>query len=402
MSDSLSNTTRESQRAIAVKIESASGTDVIGGTPSASDYIAADFSFSIDPSTVQNDEELGGLDMAVPIVTGLRGAVQITVKLRGSGLAGTSATPGTAPEWGQLLRCASWEEVVTAAAVGTPTAATAGTTTTATLATPFVTTAQAYRGMPCLLTGNPAAGATGLITDYTAGRVATFGQTFAATLSAGTNAQVPINVLYRPTSDESVVQTCTVYLYEDGLRHRLTGSGGTWALRLVAGQPAEAVFSFRGTVLDAHQAVTLTSAANRNVAGRRQPPIWANGQSQLNRLLARTDQANFDAGVQFVDVENPEAVQGYDPALITGRMSRLSLAPYAMTTRSPGRLANLQAGDSIPFTALWGATAGNRFGFTLASGKIIQMSRTKRNNLGVDSIVIQPDQADVGGFLTCF
>ena len=47
-------------------------------------------------------------------------------------------------------------ETTTAAAVGAPTAATAGTTSTITLGVPFGTTAQQYRGMPLLLSGDRA------------------------------------------------------------------------------------------------------------------------------------------------------------------------------------------------------------------------------------------------------
>jgi hypothetical protein len=86
----------------------------------------------------------------------------------------------------------------TAAAIGAPTAATAGTATTATLQAPFAATGDLYRGMPIVLSGNPATARTTLITDYTVGRVATFARTFSPVLSTSTLAQIPINNLPKP------------------------------------------------------------------------------------------------------------------------------------------------------------------------------------------------------------
>ena len=99
-------------------------------------------------------------------------------------------------------------ETVTAAAVGAPTAATAGTTTSVTLATPAGTTAQQYRGMPIVLSGNVTE-TTGIM-DYTAARVASLGSTLSTAAGATTNFQIPINVRYSPTSDEAVFKTATI------------------------------------------------------------------------------------------------------------------------------------------------------------------------------------------------
>jgi hypothetical protein len=213
--------------AVAAKIETTPGTDAIAGTPAATDWVAADCEVDFDPVTVDNPELTGTLDRAPAIVGGLRPRLRLRVPLRGSG------TAGTAPEWGKLLRCCTYQETITAVAVGAPTAAAAGTTGSLTLATPFVATAQAYRGMPLLLTGDRIL-TTG-ITDYTTGRVATLGETMATAGSVSTLAQVPVNVLYGPTSDEAVYKTATIYFFADGLRWRFTGAVGSWSLELSTG-----------------------------------------------------------------------------------------------------------------------------------------------------------------------
>ena len=389
----MSDTLRESLRAIAVRLETTSGTDPIGGTPAVSDYIGATFTFSISQDAVENPEESGSLDVPAPIATGLRGAVEIRVPLRGSGVA------ATAPEWGRLLQVCGWRETVNAAAVGAPTAATAGSATTVTLGAIFGTTAQQYRGFPLLITGTPA-NALSFITDYTAGRVATLADTFAPPLAATALCQIPPCVVYSPTSDEALFRTATVYLYEDGLRHRLVGCVGSWRLELEAGRPGALIFSLRGQVLDAYQAAPLPAAWN--TIARQPLPLWLAGKCQFNRATARTDAFRFDAGVALQDIENPEAVQGYDPPIMSARAARGDLAPYATTTHSPGRFAALVGASSVPFASSLGSLAGNRIGFCMPSNRIASMDRTKRGELGADQITIRPDLGDAAAFIAHF
>ena len=159
------NLVRMKFAAVAAKIETVPGTDAIGGTPAAADWIASEMEVQFDPTIIELPELTGSLDKASSVVGGLKPRLRLRMPLRGSG------TAGTAPDFGKLMRCSTFAELVTAAAIGAPTAATAGTTTTVTAATPFGTTAQQYRGMPLIVTGI-AAGTTGIV-DYTAARVIT-------------------------------------------------------------------------------------------------------------------------------------------------------------------------------------------------------------------------------------
>jgi hypothetical protein len=106
-------------------------------------------------------------------------------------------------------------------AIGAPTAAASGTTTDLTLATPFAATAQLYRGVPLLLSGDHSL-VRGII-DYNAARVATLGESMATPGAVATLAQILTNVLYSPTSDEAIHHTATLYFYAAGLRWRCTG-----------------------------------------------------------------------------------------------------------------------------------------------------------------------------------
>jgi hypothetical protein len=378
---------------IAFKVESTVGTDSIAGTPAAGDYVTCDATIRFTQDTTPNPVETGSYDSLPPIPGALRAEIQITLMMVGSG------TAGTAPEWGRLLRSARMIETVTAAAVGAPTAAAAGTTTSATLATPFSTTAQQYRGMPILLTGNPAAGATDIVQDYTAGRVASFYRTY-TTLTTSTLAQVPVNVLYSPTSDDSAEAWLTVYAWTDELRHRIVGAKATrLAIGLTNGRPAALSMTFTGRVVDRFQNVARPTGY---APVTRQPPIWRSGMSQLNRALASVSSAGFDMGLSGYVPENPEASEGYDPAIITAAQPRVTLDPFSHSTNTPLRSGVMDAQSSATYGAIWGTTAGNRFALSAPASQVLDINMADRGGLAVDTIVLAPTIPDAGFFLACF
>ena len=136
--------------AVAAKVEVTAGVDAIAGSPAAADWVAGDCQVTFNPNVTENPELTGSLDKSPGIFGGLKPNIRLRMPLRGSG------TPGTVPEFGKLLRACTYAETITATALGAPTAlpASGHTTTSVTLATtPYVATAQAYRGMPLILSG---------------------------------------------------------------------------------------------------------------------------------------------------------------------------------------------------------------------------------------------------------
>ena len=377
--------------AAAAKIETTPGTDAIAGTPASTDWIAGDFQVDFNPQVIDNPELTGTLDKAPSIVGGLRPQIKMRVPLRGVG------TAGTAPDFGKLLRCCTMIETTTAAAVGAPTAATAGTTSTITLGVPFGTTAQQYRGMPLLLSGDRAV-TTG-IADYTAGKVATVGETMASAMTVSTLAQVPINVLYGPTSDESQYKTCTIYFYADGLQWTFTGCQGTWSLELTSGGIGYLNFEMQGQ-MGIHGTAAMPSGWNTGI--RQTPPRWVAGRAQLNGALARCRRLMLEAGIQTVLPDNPEAAQGYDPAVPIIRDSKGTIDPLMDTTSQVALYNAFLAGSAMKLMAIVGAVAGNRFLVVAPAAKAIGFRPSDRDNLGQNEITFQLDGADSDLFICSF
>jgi hypothetical protein len=377
--------------AVAARIETTGGVDAIGGTPTNADWLAADCEIDFDPVVVENPELTGSLDRSPGIVGGLRPRIRLRIPLRGSG------TAATAPEWGRLLRCSTMAEGITAAAIGAPTAATAGTTTTLTLATPFAATAQLYRGMPLLISGDRTL-TTG-ITDYTAARVATLGETMATAGTVTTLGQIPPHVLYSPNSDEAVYRTATLYFYADGLRWRFTGAVGTWSLELSTGGIGFLVFELRAQMLDKAAAALPTGW---NTAIRPTPPRFVGGRCQLNQQVARARRVMLEAGVSVTMPDNPEATEGYDPAVPVERDARGSIDPLMNTTTAVALFNAFRQGTAMSLMAILGVTAGNRFCVIAPAAKATGMRLGERDGLGQLDIAFQLDGADSPLFLAQF
>jgi hypothetical protein len=382
---------RFNNTAVAVKLESTSGTDAFSVTPPdpALDFFRASLTPTFNQQQITVNEVTGSLDATPPIAGGTRVSLALSTLMRGSG------TPATPPPWGKLMRVCAFKEIITATPVGAPTAATAGTATTATLQAPFAATSELYRGAPAVLSGNPATPFTTFITDYTAGRVATFGHSFNPVLSATTLATIPAHVRYEPTSDNTLFVTATVAVYMDGLLWKFTGCAGTVTVDL----PDAGIGTLNFTLTGVYNAPTSTPTPTGIVLSSLQPPIYSNGVSQLNRTTARTDRLTLDAGVTSIYPENPEAPDGFDASTITARAIRGTIAPLMNVTDTIARANAFRLGGSQPLVAGWGSAAGNSFGVVVPQAQYIGYTPANRNGLMAETISFAALGQDSGAYI---
>lgn len=377
------------------KIQAAEGT---AETPSAAtDAIAvelpADY-IAPEPNLIQTNEATGSLDGLGSIVGGIRYPLNFSMLMKGSGAAGTP------PEWGKVLKCCSWAEVVTAAAVPVAAeAATAGDETTVTGGTGFAATAQLYRGMPLLLSGNPAAGAVTFVTDYTAGKVFTLADSYDTPLDINTDLQIPANVLYRPVS--SAIPCATVWLYVDGIVWKLQDWRGTMSLAIEAGGIGR--FTFNGTGLFTAHADAAVPAATL-VSTR--PPVWKDPTGQGSMLLDRERVAlrtfSLSNGNALAYPENPNAAEGFDGGQITGRNLTGSVDPLEGLVATSNRFADFRTGTKKTMNVRLGATAGNRFGVTIPSALHAGYRPGNRNGLAIEQIEFEATGQDAGAFICSY
>jgi hypothetical protein len=378
---------RSRNAALLAKIETTEGADAspVAGTDAV---LVENPQISFNPNTVQTNEVTGSLDGRGPITGGMTVQLTFDVLLKGSGVA------GTAPEWGKLLKACGWAETVTSTAVPVAAeAATAGTTTSLTLGAGASGTAQAYRGMPLLLTGNPAAGATSFVADYAAGKVATLADQFGAALSTGTSYQVPVNVLYKPAS--VAIPSLTFYLYQDGVLYKVAGCRGNATLRLTSGNVGRISFTFTGMFVskaDAAVPAGLVYDATR-------PPVWKGGKALVNRVVSAMASLSIEFGNQMTNPDNPNAAEGFDPSIITARNMTGSCDPLETLIATRDSMAALRAGTQQIIHASYGQAAGNRVGLTIPAAFYTNLQPGDRNGLLTNTHQFACTGQDAGAFI---
>ena len=381
---------RTRNAALTFKIESTEGVEA---APSAStDGVLVEVTgspISYAPQITQTNEVTGSLDPRAPIVGGVQVTLRFAVFLKGSGVA------GTAPEFGDLLRCCGWAETITATAVpAAPAALGGGTTSTATLGTAASTTAQAYRGMPVLITGTGGDNGTFFITDYTTGKVASMSETSTGAWAATNNYQVPVNVLYGPAS--GTIPTGTAYLYMDGVLHKVLGCRGTFSLRIDAGGAGRLVFTLAGMYGGKSDVAvpSVTYDATR-------PPIWRGGRMTINRRDMAVSQLSLDGGNDLIFPPDPNSAEGFAPAIITARRIRGAMDPNATLVASGDLLADLRASTQRAICADWGTASGNRVGVTIPAAQFEQVNPGDRQGVTSEEVQFFADGQNAGAFL-CF
>lgn len=377
---------RTRNSAVLFKIESSEGVDAapVAGTDAV---LVENPTFSFNPNTVQTNEVTGSLDNRGPIAGGMTAQITFDVYLKGSGAA------GTAPEWGKILTACGWQEVITASAVpAAPEAcANGGSTTTAVLGATASSTAQAYRGMPVVFSSTVAG--TAFISDYTAGKVATLTDTMSGSIVNTTNYQIPINVLYRPASTS--IPSATIYLYRDGKLIRFVGCRGTGSLELQGGSTGRIRFTFTGQFLsetDASVPAGLTYDSTR-------PPIWRAGKALVHRSAAAMSQFTLDMGNAVTSPVNPNATEGYDPALITARNMTGQIDPLDELVATRDTMTPFRNGTSQILHARWGSATGNRVGLTVPAAFYSNLQPGDRDGLATAGLPFAATGQDAGAFI---
>lgn len=372
---------------LAVKIESTPGT--FDAPDPASDGLLIRTTVPPRPqvNVVNTDEATGSLDPEAPEAGGMTFQFNANVYLKGSG------TPGTAPEFGPLMRIAGFQESVTGTAVPAAPEASAGGTDqkSLTLGTSASTTAQAYQGMPILLTGDIAK--TAFIANYTAAKLAALTEDVGAQPTVSTNYQIPINVRYLPASTS--IPSASLKFWMDGKRWDLAGCRASWSLDLSSGGVGELNFQINGMFVAEEDEAMPTRAVDAS-----RPPIWKNSVSVLDYLLVGTSSFGLQSGIQIVNPDNPNQLEGYDPAEITARDITATLDPLTELKATKDRMAQLRGNTEMIYHARLGSVAGNRCGIVIPRYKLTDRQVQNAQGIARDNLNGSSVGPDAGAIFT--
>uniref|UniRef100_UPI0035C9B190 hypothetical protein n=1 Tax=uncultured Sphingomonas sp. TaxID=158754 RepID=UPI0035C9B190 len=315
------------------------------------------------------NEATGSFAASAPMVMGQPFSFTFKARIRGAGPATVYTSTVKPPLHPLLSACGLLGQFTPAVASA---ALTAGTTSTATLGTGFGATAQLYRGLPLILTGAPAANRMSLITDYTAGRVATLADLFGSALSATNSAAIPAAWSYSPTTpydsaSRIAMHPCgTAGWYEDGVLHQVTDVRGSVDFDGKSSAPGFGTFTLKGIYAGPVDAALPLNAVYSAVSA----PMLVQGTSgqpafQINRRGLPISTWSVKMGATLEDVEDPNTSYGYAASQLADRSVVLECDPLRTQVAVRNVLADIGNYSQYPAGLQFGYTSGNRWSLLL-------------------------------------
>lgn len=356
---------RSRNAAFLIKLEASEGVDA---APAATDAMMVEEVVSgMGTSFIESTEITGALDAGAPAVIGAPTTWTMRARLRG--VSGAALSASNLPPADPLLQIMGYERVVQAAIVAA--ALTGGTANSATLGTGFPSTAQGLRGFPLVFTGPDHAGHVGIVTDYTAGRVATLADTYTPALSATDLAAVPASIAYRPRS--SGIPSATVYHYLDGILRKLVGARATGTIAMdAAGIP---ILSATITGIFAGES-DAAIPAGINPSGI-MPPLFVQSANKspafvMDRKPIGVANFSLDVGNSLTSPADPNTENGFGMGLLVARDTRLSINPQMELVATRNVFQQLQQGTVFPLVARAGSAVGNRLAIVAPQAQVIE------------------------------
>lgn len=386
---------RPANSAILFKLQSAEGT---AATPSATaDAVPFDIdslSYTGPFRSEDSNEASGSLVGAAPLVIGQPATIRFRSRVKGAG-AGVAYSASVKPPLHQAMAACGWRGVFTATVASAALAA--GTTTTATLGTGFAATAQQYRGMPLIMTGGVGANAIPLISDYTAGKVATLTDLFGSALSTATSAAIPDNWTYAGTSPVDGTARATdhpagtLYLYEDGVLHQFVDCRGVMSLDGQTARPGYAAFEFTGTYVGSG---TDAAVPTTLVLANHSAPLLVQGSGVpaaflVNRKGLPISQWALGNTGTLESPEDPNTTYGFGAGQIGPRAPMFTCDPLATLRATRNTLSEIGSFSTYTAVLRYLGAAGNRWALTLPLVQPVQSEPGQRGSMRSDNLSIR-------------
>lgn len=190
------------------------------------------------------------------------------------------------------------------------------------------------------------------------------------TISAGTS------VAYAPMTDS--LKTLTIWMYFDGVIHKMTGAMGTWSLSAEAGGIGKIDFTFTGNYSAPTQLALATGTFQSTT-----PPIVESAALAWNASASGLYAASWsiDMGNEVSLRKDVNSPQGLHSVYISGRTPTGGFTPEVSGALNDSFWADWAASTTRSFTAKIGATAGNITTFTAPAVQITSIGYADRDNI---------------------
>lgn len=182
-------------------------------------------------------------------------------------------------------------------------------------------------------------------------------------------------VTYDPVS--TGFESCTIYYYQDGHRHILTGCRGNVSFNLETGNIGRASFTMTG-----HFATTTDTAMITPTYVSTVPPALIGGSFSIDSFAAVIAALSFDMGYTVATPPDFNAADGYSDVYLTKRDVNGSFDPEAELIATEAFEANFRGGAVMALTTGQCGTAQyNRY--TVAMPKVYYRSMGPGDRDGV-------------------
>lgn len=314
--------------------------------------------FAIEGITIANDEYTGSVFRNADAISGKRVTGSFNIKLRPPG----GSTPPSADTYlpGLFLQAAKFSEVITSTAIpASAEAGSSGTTSGLTLGAGATGTANLYQSMAISLASMGSNYKTRMtaIVAYTAGKVATFPETFGSSVTG--NYQIPkqLQYIWDVTSSDPTLLSLKIWL--DGHRFDLVNVRITGLQFVVPTSTKDQAAYPEIAVTFSADVYNNTAEATPSIPALGAVPFFKDGDCWLNKVAIGTQTFTLDMGLSTENPPNPNKVDGSDAAELTGGTARLSMTrqKYLPAVIDPLALADAQT--YVPFWAQWGSGVGS-------------------------------------------
>jgi hypothetical protein len=183
--------------------------------------------------------------------------------------------------------------------------------------------------------------------------------------------------MYRPTSDSTLVESMTIYVFKDGILHKVTSCTGTVTFSGESGAVATAAFEMQGNYLDpVEEPLPLDAVLEATTPA----------QTQLAQMSISGDldfcaqSFTYTLGNTTNLKECMNALDGFDGSLITGREPTADLNPEATYEAYTGMWGRFSQSHQFPIHTRVGSVAGNIVRFYAERANFTGLTYGDRNN----------------------
>lgn len=348
-----------SQRALAIKVQSAPGT-YASPTPGDATPVA-NLSWSPAPITSDNPEYNGSIHRPGTIVLGATYDISFDILLRGPG--GSAPPAADASILGRVLRSLGFTENLIAAAIPAAPEALGGgsTSSSAVLGTTAAATADLYKGLALHLASSGAMPASlSMIRSYSAAKAAGLAETLGSAPTG--NYQIPRQAAYTLAAT-GTPPVLSLSLWEGSRRYNFVDAAPASGRLTFPTSSRDNTDYARLSVSYSADLQSYIDEAAPSVSSSLAIPPFKGGKLHAAGVAMGGSSLSIDLGLRNGFPPNPNKASGSDPAQLVETRRTLSFEFNQVAKSYLDFIALAQAQSFHPVQALYGLASGNYMGF---------------------------------------